>query len=219
MENNSIEIFFEESNDLSEYSKLIQDVNKKPLLDQKKKRIRYILNQDIPLILPKGYNNNISKKQWTEFYKTNMHHTTRNLWFKVIHDKIPSKSFLYNMQIKDIDSDKCHLCNLREDSMHLLISCVHKKDIWQEIFNKFLGYPRVVNPQQTYHDFKNLKLSRYYIYNLDMHINIYDIFSTITRLIWLHHFNHVLNSVPFNSTIVSKKICSELYRMSNMNDL
>lgn len=219
MENNSIENFFEESNDLSEYSKLIQDVNKKPLLDQKKKRIRYILNQDIPLIIPKGYNNNISKKQWTEFYKTNMHHTARNLWFKVIHNKIPSKSFLYNMQMKDIDSDKCHLCNLREDSMHLLISCVHKKDIWQEIFNKFLGYPRVINPQQTYHDFKNLKMSRYYIYNLDMHINIYDIFSTITRLIWLHHFNHVLNSVPFNSTIVSKKICSELHRMSNMNDL
>ena len=44
MENNSIETFFEESNDLSEYSKLIQVVNKEPLLDQKKKRIRYILN-------------------------------------------------------------------------------------------------------------------------------------------------------------------------------
>ena len=37
MENNSVENLFEKSNDLSEYSKLIQDANKKLLLDQKKK--------------------------------------------------------------------------------------------------------------------------------------------------------------------------------------
>jgi 5-methylthioribose kinase len=47
------------------------------------------------------------------------------------------------------------------------------------------------------------------IYNLNMHINIYDLFSTIIRLIWFHNFNHIFDSVPCNSTVVLKKIYSE----------
>ena len=65
-----------------------------------------------------------------------MYQTSRNLWFKIIHDKVSSKSFLYNMQMKDIESDKCHLCSLREDNMHLLISCVHKKRYMAENFQQ-----------------------------------------------------------------------------------
>ena len=146
-----------------------------------------------------------------------MHYAARILFqFKVIYDEISSKCFLYNMQMKDVESYKRHLMQYQRRWYASVNLVCTQKNIWQEIFNKFLGYPRVVNPQQTYHDFKNFKLSRYYIYNLDMHINIYDIFSTTTHLICFHHSNHVLNSVPFNSKIVSKKICSELNRISNM---
>ena len=120
------------------------------------------------------------------------------------------RMILSELTFVDNPTTPFYIMNIYAHSGH--VQRQERNNLFKDIINILLSMPEILPHLIMAGDFN-------YIYNLDMHINIYNIFSTIARLIWLHHFNHVLNSVPFNSTVVSKKICSELYRMSNMNDL
>ncbi|GAN08691.1 hypothetical protein MAM1_0218d08206 [Mucor ambiguus] len=73
---------------------------------------------------------------------------------------------MYSYNLSDFESD----------------SCVHKLDVWNSSFREFLGYPKTANPHLIYKSMMQFKLDRYFIYNLDLHITIYDLFAPIMLL-------------------------------------
>jgi hypothetical protein len=75
-----------------------------------------------------------------------MRYSARNLWFKMMHHQSSNRPALFKKKLKDRKDEKCQLCNKTEDAKHLLISCNHKLDVWDESFKKFLGYPTTAIP-------------------------------------------------------------------------
>ncbi|GAN02787.1 hypothetical protein MAM1_0028d02234 [Mucor ambiguus] len=90
--------------------------------------------------------------------------------------------------LKHAESDRYKLCNEVEDAKLLLISYGHKLDVWDSLFNVFLGYPKSADPYLIYNSTIHFKLDCSFIYNLDTHTTIYDLFATIMRIIWRNHY-------------------------------
>lgn len=180
------------------------------------RELRFVLLDMANLDVGRHFSNGLSKHHRNQFYKNNMHYSARNLWYRMIHKQSSHKVAMYQRQLRHADSDRCDLCNEAEDAKHLLISCVHKLDVWDSSFNEFLGYPKVADPHSIYQSIILFKLERYFIYNLDLHITIYDFFATIMRSIWRHHYQQFYNAIPFNSRQVCHQIRLELLRLSNL---
>lgn len=56
----------------------------------------------------------------------------------MIHKQSSNRLVFFTRKIKNLDNDRCLLCNEFEDAKHLLISCQHKLDIWDITFEIFL---------------------------------------------------------------------------------
>ncbi|CAO0798869.1 unnamed protein product [Mucor circinelloides] len=188
----------------------------RPILNLPNKDVRFIMQSLDKIDVGRHFNRNISKKQWTTFYKNNMHYSARNLWYRMLHKQSSNKLALFQRNLPNIESDRCDLCNEVEDAKHLLISCAHKIDVWNSTFNEFLGYPKSADPHLVYNNIMLLKLDRYFIYSLDMHFTILDFFATIMRMIWRNHFQQFYNFTPFDANTVCRQISAELIRLSNL---
>jgi hypothetical protein len=190
-----------------------------PILRLPNSAIRFIMLGMAKLDVGRKFNNNLTKKQWKTFYKNNMHYSARNLWYRMLHQQTSNNLAMYQRNLSDFESDRCQLCNEMEDAKHLLVSCVHKLDVWNSSFHEFLGYPKTANPHLIYKSIMQFKLDRYFIYNIDLHITIYDLFATIMRMIWRNHYQQFYNHIPFNSINVCRQISAEVIRLSNLRQL
>ncbi|GAN11516.1 hypothetical protein MAM1_0651c11079 [Mucor ambiguus] len=137
---------------------------------------------------------------------------------QIIHKQSSNKLAMSQRQLKHAESDRCELCNEVEDAKHLLISCVHKPDVWDSSFNEFLGYPKSADPHLIYKSIMFFQLDRYFIYSLDIHTTFYyNFFATIMGIIWRNHYQSFYNHIPFDSTIqVCCQTRSEMLRLSNL---
>jgi hypothetical protein len=187
-----------------------------PILKLPNKDVRFLMQSLDTLDVGRHFNRNIPKKQWTAFYKNNMHYSARNLWYRMLHKQSSNKLALFQRQLPNMESDRCDLCNEVEDAKHLLISCAHKIDVWTSTFNEFLGYPKSADPHLIYNNIMLLNLDRYLIYSYDMQFTIYDFFATIMRMIWKNHFQQLFNYIPFDPNLVCRQISAELIRLSNL---
>jgi hypothetical protein len=193
--------------------------NDKVIWNCHSKEIRTLFTNNLPLTLPKGFNKLIPQQQWKLFYKTPMHQSARNIWYKLIHNKLPTRQMLFQCQVTSVENDKCIQCNEIEDARHLLISCPIKHDVWRAIFVEHVSDPTTTNPHRIYNDIKNLSLTRYLLFKPAMKFNIFDFFGTILRAIWAHHFLVFFQGVPFNPESIVKKINKELVKLSNMDSI
>ncbi|KAK4518952.1 poly(A)-specific ribonuclease [Mucor velutinosus] len=136
--------------------------------------LRFIMLDMANLDVSRNFSNHLNKQQWQTFYKNNMHYSARNLWYRMIHKQSSNKLAMSQLYLKHAESDRYKLCYEVEGAKHLLISCVHKLDVWDSSFNEFLGYPKSADPHLIYKSITLFKLNRYFIYNLDIHITIFD---------------------------------------------
>jgi hypothetical protein len=72
------------------------------------------------LYLASNYNGTISRKRWKLFYRSKMHYSPRNFWYRLIHKKLPSRTRMYNMNLDWIETDQCMFCLQLEDDKHML---------------------------------------------------------------------------------------------------
>ncbi|KAK4522081.1 Mediator of RNA polymerase II transcription subunit 20 (Mediator complex subunit 20) [Mucor velutinosus] len=178
--------------------------------------LRFVMLDMANLDVGRNFSNHLSKQQWQTFYKNNMHYSARNLWYRMIHKQSSNKLAMSQLHLKHAESDRCELCYEVEDAKHFLISCVHKLDVWDSSFNEFLGYPKSADSHLIYKSVILFKLDRYFIYNLDIHITIFDLFATIMRIIWRNHYQQLYNHMPFDSIQTSRQIRTEVLRLSNL---
>lgn len=112
----------------------------------------------------------------------------------MIHKQNLNRLLLYTRKAKDVEDDKCLLCNKLEDAKHLSISYRHKIGIWDGIFKKFLGYSTTANYYQIYQSIVDFNLNQYIIYNItpyfDIKVTIY------IRAIFLYNKNNLETSLP-----------------------
>ncbi|KAK4521890.1 uncharacterized protein ATC70_004428 [Mucor velutinosus] len=133
----------------------------RPMLRMANKDLRSIMLDIHNLDVGRKFNHTISKAQWKHFYHQNMHHSVRNVWYRMIHKQCPSKSALFVRRLRNVEDDKCTLCNDTEDAKHLMVSCPHKNDIWSNIQSTSIPIYSQSEPEAILH-----LQSRHQDYNL-----------------------------------------------------
>ena len=183
-----------------------------PFFTMSKKNSRYRLVDFSRLDLGPRFNNAISNKKWLSFVNTTMHYSPKNLWYRLLHNKMSNKQYMHQ-NYDWVEDNKYQFCNSVETEKHLLFSCPHKQDVWEAIFKQHFGPPHSLQVNVLFKNMKSLNLDNYYIRNLDMQASIIDIFTTTLRHIWAAHWRHFYDGVPFDCSIVTDRINKELQKL------
>ncbi|KAI9482563.1 hypothetical protein BDB00DRAFT_745906, partial [Zychaea mexicana] len=79
----------------------------------------------------------IVAKQWKQFWRWPMEHGARNLWYRTIHNSLPTAERLFRLGLQDLTSATCRLCNDAIDTpAHFLVLCRHRHSVWNLIWGQ-----------------------------------------------------------------------------------
>jgi exonuclease III len=165
------------------------------------------VNQD----LPEGF--------WFFFWNTGMENKDKIIWWKLIHNRIPTRKWLHKIYPEKCESEICEICKTEiEDTEHFFFKCPIKKKIWDYgirlmniwapkygVEHKF-DLVEFKNIQQGFAD-KYLDPSKY------EKVKPMIVFGIILRNIWNAHWAHVREGADreeFNYNHVSSSIKSQL---------
>lgn len=94
------------------------------------RRYRSICQPSTPLIP------SIPRKTWKIFWSSPMEHSARNVWYRIIHNTIPTATRLAHYGIHHSDSLHCQLCHVADDTLdHFLVLCPHRRLIWMNLWD------------------------------------------------------------------------------------
>jgi hypothetical protein len=155
-----------------------------------------------------------SPKDLNTFIKSRMYPSPRNVWFRMIQDKLITRQKLIRDSRK-VDDDLCQLCFHKETSEHMIITCPYKKDIWIKLLKAFIASPNNPRLHQLYHDMLTLDFTCYTLLKLDLHCSIFDIISTTIRFAWRSHWQFMFEGIPIDEYNIFDNICKELCKISS----
>jgi hypothetical protein len=71
---------------------------------------------------------------WNTFWKYTIPHNARNVWWRLLINKLPSGLFLNSILPDMVDSPLCRVCQVHlETSRHRPFSCSKKLEVWQGV--------------------------------------------------------------------------------------
>ncbi|KAI9004019.1 hypothetical protein CLU79DRAFT_783318, partial [Phycomyces nitens] len=89
---------------------------------------------------PPLFSPTLSLAKWKFFWRINIHHSTRNIWFRALHDKLSSSQRLNQILPVVFPSPLCRICLLSTDTaVHFLYLCPQKWLVWIVVWQRFLG--------------------------------------------------------------------------------
>lgn len=155
------------------------------------------------------YNPNIHASGWVQFIQNPMHPPARNLWYRLLQQKLSNKSTLA-MIPGIVDSDRCFFCNQIETAEHLLFSCPHKKDIWINVLPTYLSNFSSFSIHSVFKHMSQLTLDSFLFRPSVPLITIIDLLATIMYQIWKAHWRQHFDSIPFHPMRVIPLIHKDL---------
>ena len=148
----------------------------------------------------------ITGRQWASFWTFPLTHTGRNVWFRVLHGKIPTRAILHSWMPDSFPFSACLLCNLPLENLdHFVFSCPIKLAVWQSVWNLF--FEGTVDLSQNALPVKQAVFALHFPPLQSSTTTRYAsvvIGSTIHSL-WRAHWSFVFDSRPFtDSTILAQ---------------
>jgi hypothetical protein len=140
------------------------------------------------------------------FWSATMLLPARNLWYRVLSNKVPHGLIVHLMKI--IESSTCVLCREAvDDFKHFVFYCRVKADIWYNILQA--RFPSVdITLEKILPTLCSLELPSFIPLNDAPHY--YTIVSTIQYGIWLHYWKQSIDQIPFDPTKVQLYIDTQL---------
>ncbi|KAG2209531.1 hypothetical protein INT47_008375 [Mucor saturninus] len=115
---------------------------------------------------------------WTKFWKTSLHPALRNIWYRLVHNKAPAKSFLYRVFPDIHSSPNCDICpSILTNTEHVFVTCPQR---W------FLKYQGTITTLP--------------------HCNLIQLLGSIIHSIWLSHLNEIFRDITFHVDTTAKRI-------------
>ncbi|KAI8379673.1 uncharacterized protein BYT42DRAFT_604986 [Radiomyces spectabilis] len=79
---------------------------------------------------------------WARFWSISLTSVTRNLWCRILHSKLPSRTFLHRLLPAVHITDECAICTISTDTpIHFLYQCPLKRVVWESIWPDLLLLP------------------------------------------------------------------------------
>ncbi|OBZ81413.1 hypothetical protein A0J61_10538, partial [Choanephora cucurbitarum] len=160
-----------------------------------------------PLNLCQLNNPMINAASWRSFIQTPMLAPIRNVWFRLIHQKISNRVYMHQIMPRTMDDDLCTLCQQPEPANHLMFLYPHKELVWTEAFEGYFRQSNNIN--RIAKDIIHLRLSNYVIKAPDR-ITIYDAMGAILFGVWCAHWQLHFEGVPFEPIPIANHLPKQI---------
>ncbi|CEP10556.1 hypothetical protein [Parasitella parasitica] len=79
--------------------------------------------------------------KWSRLWSLVIPLSSRTVWYRALHLKIPTKSLLHRLMPQQHSSPLCTLCSgqVEEDLHHFLFTCSLKFQVWRSIFQTYIS--------------------------------------------------------------------------------
>jgi hypothetical protein len=150
------------------------------------------------------------------FLHTKMPSTARNLWFRMIHNKISSKANISH--ILRLPDEICTYCGLRETTAHMLFTCPANREIWINYFSLvFFPSAEPLNLSKVYDDVMALNLSAYRLLDSHLRISVFEAVTCVITAIWRAKWRSFFDDVGFCNQSVVDRAMINLRHLSSLN--
>ncbi|KAK4518015.1 uncharacterized protein ATC70_001365 [Mucor velutinosus] len=149
------------------------------------------------------------------FLQTKMPSAARNLWFRLIHNKVSSKVNVY--KIFKLPDDLCVYCGYRETTTHMLFTCPANWDIWINYFALLFVPLGPLDMSQVATDVLSLDLSSYCLLDSSLKVSTFEAVTCVITAIWRAKWRDHYDSVGFDNQSVMDRAMTNLRRISSLN--
>ncbi|KAG2203412.1 hypothetical protein INT47_010110 [Mucor saturninus] len=145
---------------------------------------------------------------WTKFWKTSLHPTLRNIWYRLVHNKAPVKSFPHRVFPDIHSSPNCDICpNLPANTEHVFVTCPQRWSVWASILLIFNQLQDLSKPEQQSIIIQGIFQLKYQgtITTLP-HCNFIQLLGSTIHSIWLSLLNKIFRDITFHVDTTTKRI-------------
>ncbi|KAI7899274.1 uncharacterized protein BX663DRAFT_522050, partial [Cokeromyces recurvatus] len=162
-------------------------------------------------LLPPPFSPKISFP-WSQFWQLPLSHSGRNIWYRLIHKKIPHKSFLHRVMPAYFPTSTCPICSDPVESfVHFIFTCPPKLAIWQHMWYMY------IDPSDSSFSLDTLYYALHTLHVPSSSLTL--VFSPLTAIaatleaIWLSHWASVFNDTPFTSATTISLLTTKALRI------
>ncbi|KAI9248724.1 hypothetical protein EDC94DRAFT_569914, partial [Helicostylum pulchrum] len=148
----------------------------------------------------------------------------RTIWYRAIHNKIPTKSILHKFFPDKTESPNCLLClstSISEETVdHFLFACPSKNSIWFNIITSYIsstGTPSSISALLP--SILSLSLPNHFKRDSTItslpELSTYQIFACTLLHIWRAYWRFAFDSTPFISTNIIIAITKTLNQLNS----
>ncbi|KAG1533569.1 hypothetical protein G6F51_012544 [Rhizopus arrhizus] len=146
-------------------------------------------------------NETLPSHKWLQFWSFPILHACRNVWYRLLHQKIPHKFLLHRLLPTHFTSAQCPVCLTAEDTLlHFVFQCPAKLAVWRYVWRKY--FP--LCPFSPEHVQKTVISLKFPLVPLRSTLAPASVIIGHTLLaIWRAHWQLVFDNRPFDSLLVS----------------
>ncbi|KAL0136564.1 hypothetical protein V8B55DRAFT_1600178 [Mucor lusitanicus] len=184
-----------------------------PILSMSSTELRAMYMRDHPpLTNPRV---DVNRLTVASFLQTKMPSAARNLWFRLIHNKVSSKVNVY--KIFKLPDNLCVYCGYRETTTHILFTCPANRDIWTNYFSLLFVPLGPLDMSQVAMDVLSLDLSTYCLLESSLKVSTFEAITCVITAIWRTRWRDHYDSVGFDNQSVMDRAMINLRRLSSLN--
>ena len=157
----------------------------------------------------------LNRLTMASFLHTKMPSAARNLWFRLIHNKVSSKANLAH--ILRLPDEMCVYCGLRETTSHMLFTCPAHHEIWRNYFALVFVPSEPLNPGKLYEDVMALNLADYRLLDSPLRVSTFEAVTCVITAIWRAKWRNYFDSVDFDNQSVVDRAMINLRHLSSLN--
>ncbi|KAG2218177.1 hypothetical protein INT45_003603 [Circinella minor] len=195
-----------------QYNSIIDGIDFTPfshLITQHHSIMNYTTKQYHIDILSHTHNNNNNSQsiKWKLFWQTSMNHSTRKIFFRILHGTLPTASIIYQRTHNFLRTNLCPICQQSIDTpQHFTLQCSSKQAIWTKVWQYFMHAD--INLNSTYNFFTTCH-KPYHHFSAK---KLLSFLAIVLCHIWQGHWNHVFNNIPFSAETISVKAIASIQR-------
>ncbi|KAG1489524.1 hypothetical protein G6F52_009557 [Rhizopus delemar] len=149
---------------------------------------------------------------WRQFWKIPLSHSCRNVWYRLLHHKLPTRSNLHRLLPSIFPSPSCLNCPDQEETLeHFLYLCPQKLLVWQSIWNEHFP-TQYFSSFSVAHALFQLKFPPVPASSLD--ISSAAIIGHTLLSVWRAHWAFIFDNIPIQTSVIlnsSQKLSRQLH--------
>ena len=156
---------------------------------------------------------NLTTQFWDFFWKADIPHITRTVWWRLLIRILPSRKRLHSI-MEETFEESCVICGAaQETDRHMMFTCPQKLQVWRSSLANHVG-----DMDFSWEFIELLLYGEHEQILPTSNISAIALLTTVLHQIWIFHFLHILEDKPFDATQVTTSIDLAVDKIVHQNE-